>query len=95
IDGTILNRDFLENISNRQVRPSDPILRIGDLDKEWEIELKIPQKHIGQVLLAFGPSKEGKDPEPLDVDLLLLSAPTQTFRGKLARSKIAGEANPN
>jgi hypothetical protein len=29
------------------------------------------------------------------VDILLLTAPTRTFKGKLARSKVAGEANPN
>src|SRR5262249_4912921 len=49
-------------------------------------------KHIGQVLQAF---RAKKPDEELDVDILLLSAPTQTFKGKLARSKIAGEAVPN
>src|SRR5262249_13247341 len=69
-----------------RVDPKDPRLN------EFEVELKIPQKHIGQILLAF----KTKDPnELLDVDLLLVSRPTQTFKGKLARNKIASEASPD
>jgi hypothetical protein len=92
LGGTVLNWDFHENLTNRYVKPAEPLLRIGDKEKYWEVELKIPQKHIGQVLQAFD-TAEG-DAE-LDVDLLLLSCPTQTFKGRLARSRIAGEASPN
>ncbi|HZT82369.1 MAG TPA: efflux RND transporter periplasmic adaptor subunit, partial [Gemmataceae bacterium] len=88
---TILNADFRENLINRAVKPSDPLLRLGHTEGPWEIELKIPQKHIGQVLQAF--ADQGKD--ELDVDLLLKSEPTRTYKGKLHRGKIAGEANPN
>jgi hypothetical protein len=88
---TVLNADFQETLTNREVKPSDPLLRLGYKEGPWEIELKIPQKHIGQVLQAF--ETEGK--EELDVDLLLRSQPTKVYKGKLARDKIAGEANPN
>src|SRR5262249_8829224 len=55
----------------------------------WEIELKIPQKHIGQVKYAAerNPDKE------LDVDLLVRSDPTRIFKGKL--KYIAGSADPH
>jgi hypothetical protein len=89
---TVLNWDFKENLTNRLVKPSDPLLRVGNQEGRWEIELKIPQKHIGQVLQAFPSNDENAE---LDVDLLLLSAPTKTFKGKLARNKIAGEAVAN
>jgi hypothetical protein len=89
-DGVIMNSGFLENLSGRTVKPSDPLLRIGDKDKAWEIELRIPQRHIGQIRLAF----LGKPADyELDVDLLVASAPTQTYRGKLNRAKISPEAN--
>src|SRR5262249_32196124 len=81
MDGTILNWGFQETLRGKSVKPSDPILRVGDKTKRWEIELKIPQKHIGQILQAF----QGKDANAeLDVDLLVTSAPTKTFKGKLA-----------
>ena len=89
--GTVLNADFRENLTNRQVKSSDPILRIGDKDKRWEVELKIPQKHIGQVLAAF-PMNHQTD---LDVDLLVTSVPTRTFKGKLSWDRVAREATPN
>jgi hypothetical protein len=92
IGGTILNSDFRENLLNRTVKPSDPLLRIGDKDRGWEIELKIPQRHIGQVRMAFAANDPNHE---LDVDLLLASAPTQTYKGKLSQAKIAGEAHPN
>src|SRR5262249_50323772 len=55
------------------------------------LEIKIPQKHLGQVLLAF----EHEKTDVLDVDFLLRSDPTRVFRGKLHRGKIAGEAKPS
>jgi hypothetical protein len=91
IAGTILNSDFRERLTHRYVKASENLLRIGNKEKDWEIELKIPQKHIGQILGAF--EETGK--QELDVDLLLASAPTKTYRGKLSRDQIGGEATPD
>jgi hypothetical protein len=90
MDGSVLNADFQENLRGKFVKPSDPLLRIGNCSGNWEIELKIPEKHVGQILEAF--DRLGNDKE-LDVDLLLLSKSTRVFKGKLARHKIAGEAS--
>ncbi len=89
LKGTVLSSDFLQLVG-RPVKPSEQLLRIGDKDKPWEVELKIPQKHIGQILRAYN-----KPNQELDVDILLSTAPTQTYRGRLARHKISGEANPD
>lgn len=95
LPGIILTSDFRQQLMNKPVKPNEPLLRVGNADPrnpkltEWEIELKIPQKHIGQVLRAF----KSKDPgEELDVDVLLTTKPTQVFRGKLRRDKIALQA---
>src|SRR6202011_3434879 len=53
--------------------------------------LKIPQKHIGQVLQAF----HGDHKKELDVDFLLRSDTTRTFKGKLRLDGIGGEALSN
>jgi len=92
IDGTLLSWDFKETLKGRPVKPSDPLLRVGAKDKGWEVELKIPSKHIGQILQAFQATNA---PKELDVDLLVVSAPTRTFKGKLSRDKISGTADPN
>jgi hypothetical protein len=92
IDGTVLNQSFREEFTNKSVKPNEPILRVGKKDGSWEIELKIPQKHIGQVKKAFDPNDPKKD---LDVDLILRSMPTRTYKAKLARDRIGGEATPS
>jgi hypothetical protein len=92
LDGIVLNWDFREKLVNRFVKPSEPLLRIGDPERPWEVELKIPQKYMAQILRAFTAAGPGHD---LDVDLLLASAPTRVFRGKLARDRLAAEAVPD
>jgi hypothetical protein len=84
----VLTSDFRENLGKGAVRPSDPIMRLGYTEGSWEIELKIPQKHIGQVLSAYDYLKT----DELDVDLILRNDPTRTFKGKLHRDRIGGEA---
>jgi len=91
LSGTVLSSTFREDLEHNFVKQNQPILRLGNKTGHWEVELKIPEKHIGQVLAAFAddPSKE------LDVDLILHSDPTKTYHGKLARNKVGGEATPN
>ncbi|HEV3116720.1 MAG TPA: PDZ domain-containing protein [Gemmataceae bacterium] len=172
VSGTVLTPNFREDFASKMFKPNEQILRVGDKTGRWEIEIKIKQKHIGQILQAFrgtdalgvglqenaergavvaqlapgrpaeksglkagdvitgvdgkevanaeqlrdairdagtgrdvtlklARGKETKDvrvrleDEELDVDLILSSAPTRTFRAKLARSSIGGEATPN
>lgn len=95
ISGIILSTDFRETLDRKTVKPNEPLLRIGNANPnnpklgDWEIELKIPQKHIGQVLKAF--STDDKKAE-LDVDLLLVSEPTAKYKGKLRRDRISPQA---
>jgi len=91
---TVLNANFREEWTGRTAKPTDPVLRLGASHGPWEIELKIPHKHIGQVLHAFEALEQRGQPPVLDVDFLLRSDPNRTFKGKLWRNRIAGEANP-
>jgi hypothetical protein len=91
LTGTILNSNFRETLTSRLVKPMEPLLRIGDESASWELELKIPQEAIGQVVEAQATAADGD----LDVDLKLLSCPTRTFKGKLARSRITRQAIAN
>jgi hypothetical protein len=88
---TVLSGNFKDDWLGRGAKPSDPILKLGAKDGPWEIELRIPQKHISQVMKAY----ERNGGEPLDVDFLLRSDPSRTYRGKLLREKVASEAIPN
>jgi hypothetical protein len=88
---TVLNANFIDDFKGRTVKPNEPILRLGAKKGPWELELKIPQKHIGQVRGAF----RDLNTDILEVDFLLRSDPTRTFRGKLYRNRVAAEANAN
>ena len=119
---TLLTSDFKNEWTNRLAKPNEPILSLGLKEGPWEIELKIPQKHIGQILAACEKEKarltqerraklmaqrgvdtiRADDPEMkidehdicLEVDFLLKSDPTKTYRGLLHRNRIAAEATP-
>jgi hypothetical protein len=94
--GIVLSSDFRETLRGRFVKEDEQLLRIGFVSptqddlSDWEIELKIPQKNVGQVLAAFPP---GEAQAELDVDLLLVSEPTRTYKGKLTRFRIAPQAS--
>ena len=97
ITGIVLTSEFRAELLNRNVQRNEPLIRIGATStkprvREWEIELKIPQKHAGQILRAY---KTHAADDELWVDFLLSSSPTQTFKGKLTRTNIAYEANPD
>jgi hypothetical protein len=88
---TVLSTGFKEELTNRAVKPSDELLRVGVVDGPWEIELRIPQQHLGQVLQAF----QDQGVEELDVDFILRSNASRKWKGKLSRSRIGGEALPS
>ncbi len=87
---TLLTSDYEDQWLGKQAKPTEPILSVGLKEGPWEIEMKIPQKHIGQVLAGF----ERLKTDTLDVDFLLRSDPTKTYKGKLHRNRIASEATP-
>ena len=84
----VLTSNF-QDMVGREVKPNEPIMRLGITDGPWEMELKLPQKHVGQVLKGFARLKPG---EPLSVDFLLLNDTTRLYKGMLFRNRIAGEA---
>ena len=91
LEWTVLSGNFRDEWLDRSAKPSDPILKLGAKDGPWEIEIRIPQKHISQVLKAY----ERSDGQALDIDFLLRSDPTRTYRGKLFRDRISSEAVAN
>lgn len=96
---TILDEKKDDKLVGRTVRPNEPLIRFGNLEGDWRVELKIPQRNVGQVLKAFatpGMHFVDKDGKPyLDVDVLLASEGDRSYRGRLYRDGIAGEAVPN
>lgn len=103
---TVLNENRKESLGGRTVQPKEELLRVGNLKGTWQVELKIPQRNIGQVLRGFSdpqhykehPTEKTADGRPrryLDVDVLLASMPDQSFLGRLYQDELAAEAVPH
>ena len=95
---TVLNDDRRENLLGRTMKPHEELVRVGNLAGSWQVELKIPQRNIGQVMKAFtDPDLHFMDGDKpyLDVDVLLSSKSETSYRGRLYRKDIAAQAVPN
>ena len=101
---TVLNDDRRENLYGRTMRPSEELLRVGNIEGDWHAELKIPQRNIGQIRRAFAdpqyhkvetaPGKnQGK--KYLDVDVLLRSEGDVSYLGRLYEDGVSAQAVPN
>ena len=87
---TVLTPEVYETLAGRTFDPTQPLLRLGDKESGWEVELKLPQKHMHQILSAY----EREHVDVLEVDLLVRSDPTRVFKGRLHKDRIGGEATP-
>jgi hypothetical protein len=96
---TVLNDDRRENLRGRTMRPHEELIRVGNIHGTWQIELKVPQRNIGQIMRAYTDPELHKVDEAgkkyLDVDVLLSSQPETSYGGRLYRDDIAAQAVPN
>jgi hypothetical protein len=84
---TVISSTFALEWTGKEAKPSDALLTLAAKDAAFELEMKIPQKHIGQILEAYDRLRVDK----LDVDFLLGTHKTKPFKGKLYRSRIGKE----
>ncbi len=98
---TVLNENRQEALIGRTLRTSEEVIRLGYLEGDWHVELKIPQRNVGQIMRAFTTpgqyKREGGDTgrKYLDVDVLLSSMPDDSYRGRLYLDDLSAEAVPN
>lgn len=106
---TVLNNDNRTELNRRTVKTNEPLVRLGAVDGPWRVELRIPQRNIGQVQRAFstdGLHEVEESPDPtnpgratakkyLPVDMVFAGSETQPFRGKLYFADLGAEAVPN
>jgi hypothetical protein len=96
---TVLNDDRArENLLGRTVKPNEVLQRVGNVEGAWQVELKIPQRNVGQIMRAYTDPKlylldNGR--KYLEVDVLLSSMPDSRYTGWLYLDDLAAEAVPN
>jgi len=98
-DWQILSSDNRDELLNRTVKSSEPLMRLGAVDGPWRVELKIPQRNIGHVSRAFATEglhkKDAAGKKYLDVDVLLTNRPDTSFPGRLYAEDMSQQAVPN
>ena len=87
---TVLTPELHEHLMGKTFDPSTPLLRLGDKDSGWEVQAQLPQKHLHQIMSSY----KRLNVKVLDVDMLVRSDPTQTFKGRLHFNRVGGEATP-
>jgi uncharacterized protein (TIGR03067 family) len=100
---TVLNDDRRENLLDRTVRPSEELLRVGDLEGAWHVEVIISQRDLGRVLTAFlDPRQHAVESDPvrgkrkyLVAEVRLANQPDTAYEGRLYRDELADEVVPN
>lgn len=85
--GKVVTFDVQEQLLGKMVKPGDPLLRLAAVKGPWEIELQIPERHLGPIREGLRASKDGF----VVVDLLLANQPHRTYRGRLYLDGLGGE----
>ena len=99
----MLNDDRRENLIGRTFRPSEELLRVGNVEGDWHAELKIPQRNIGQIRRAFADPSYHKIESPGPAPARSTSTWTccfaasrdTSYRGRLYEDDVAAQAVPN
>ena len=80
--GRVLTWDAARSLKARPVKRGQQLLTIGDVAGRWQVELQVPERHIGYVLQSHA-GRHGE--QPLPVSFLLLANPEVLCRGQVER----------
>jgi multidrug efflux pump subunit AcrA (membrane-fusion protein) len=80
IAGTVLDWKPREKL-HRPVQQGEELLEIGQVDKDWVVEVQFPEKAVGLVARAF----EGGEQRRLAATVLLSSSPDRVLTGTLVQ----------
>ena len=88
IDGQVTTWQSQENLANRPVRWGDRVLNVAQLDGDWDLVFRVPERRIGYLLTR---EQELGDDETLELEFFLESEPGKKYRvdvRKIDRSAI-------
>ena len=90
IAGRVLTWDPRELLTDRPVQRGQLLISVADLTGPWVLELNVPDRRVGHVILA-----QQRSAEPLEVTFALARGSAQSFQGTLqtiaARTEVIGD----
>ena len=76
IDGQVTTWEAQENLASRPVRWGDPVLNVAQLEGDWNLIFRVPERRIGYILAR----DQERDPaEPLELEFFLESDPAKKY----------------
>jgi len=76
IDGQVTTWEARENLTARPVRWGDPVLNVAQLDGEWDLIFRVPERRIGYILAR---DLEREADEALELEFFLESDPAKKY----------------
>lgn len=86
--GQVVRWDLIRSLESRPVRQGQLLMQVVDPTGPWEIELRIPDRHVRHVLAAQAATKES---DGLPVRFLFRMSPKTTYSAKLDTVNLATE----
>jgi len=86
ITGQVVTWDLRNRLINRPVQRGQILMRVADPGDKWQLELQMPENHIGQVVKA----QAGSD-KPLEVSFQLATEPGVTRYGEVVEIQRGAE----
>jgi multidrug efflux pump subunit AcrA (membrane-fusion protein) len=88
ISGRVLTWRVTERLEARPVQRGQALMAVVDPEGPWQLELQVPDHHIGYVLAA-----QEQASSALGVSFVLATDPGTTYRGRIARVAMATATN--
>lgn len=85
IDGVVTTFDLTE-LKGKTVKPGEKLLEVAKIDGAWEVQLNIPEAHIGKIREALTQSEKRQ----LDVRLWISTEPNTYYQGTLGETGMGG-----
>ncbi len=88
IDGVVTTYEVKE-LKGKTVKPGEKLLEVAKIDGIWEVQLNVPEMHIGKIREALDKSETGQ----LSVRLWISTDPNTYYEGTLKQNGMGGMVN--
>ncbi len=92
IDGQIFTPEVKDHLEGRPVQQGQALLRVADPNGDWELNLHMPEDHMGHIARAKKLADDRN--EPLSVSYILATEPATKLKGTVKDIRPSAEVDP-
>ena len=91
IDGVIVTWDVRQRLYGRTVEPGQVVLSVAQPEKQWELELEVPDDRIGFIAEREAELAHKDPPETIGVTYILATSPEKKMEGTVKEIQETAE----